>query len=159
MKFRDSETGEFKELYAKAADTLPVGTVVDFDGVEIPAGWEEIESDEVVLFESENGDNATTLTLTETLANYKEVEVVFGNAGLIKSVKAPKGFAIELSLSRAGYFDNSYYGVRQISSDISFNGTTATKPVGYTLTFKTDNTITFNDKLNDIYIYKIIGYK
>ena len=43
MKFRDPETGGFKELYTKAADTLPVGTVVDFDGTEIPAGWEEVE--------------------------------------------------------------------------------------------------------------------
>lgn len=44
MKFRDPETGEFKELYTKAADTLPVGTVVDYDGDEVPAGWEEVES-------------------------------------------------------------------------------------------------------------------
>ena len=43
MKYRDPETGEFKELYTKAADTLPVGTVVDFDGAEVPAGWEEAE--------------------------------------------------------------------------------------------------------------------
>lgn len=43
MKYRDPETGEFKELYTKAADTLPVGTVVDFDGEEIPAGWEKAE--------------------------------------------------------------------------------------------------------------------
>lgn len=42
MKFRDPETGEFKELYTKAADTLPVGTEVDFDGTEVPTGWEEI---------------------------------------------------------------------------------------------------------------------
>ena len=41
MKYRDPETGEFKELYAKAVDTLPVGTVVDYEGNEIPAGWEE----------------------------------------------------------------------------------------------------------------------
>lgn len=43
MKFRDPETGEFKELYAKAADTLPVGSVVDFEGNEVPAGWEKFE--------------------------------------------------------------------------------------------------------------------
>ena len=43
MKYRDPETGKFKELYTKAADTLPVGTVVDYDGDEVPAGWEEVE--------------------------------------------------------------------------------------------------------------------
>ena len=44
MKYRDPETGEFKELYTKAADTLPVGTVVDFDDTEVPAGWEQAEA-------------------------------------------------------------------------------------------------------------------
>ena len=51
MKYRDPETGEFKELYTKAADTLPVGTIVDYDGDEIPAGWEAAESDDYSLEE------------------------------------------------------------------------------------------------------------
>lgn len=113
----------------------------------------------VVLFESAEGDNSTSITLNETLANYKEIEIVFGNAGLIKSVKAPKGFTIELSLSRTGRFDNSYYGVRKNTTNISFNGTTATKPIGYTFTYKVDNTMVFSDTLNEIFIYKIVGYK
>lgn len=44
MKYRDPETGEFKELYVKAVDTLPVGTEVDYEGEDVPAGWEEVES-------------------------------------------------------------------------------------------------------------------
>ena len=55
MKYRDPETGEFKELYTKAADTLPVGTVVDFDGDEVPAGWEYAGE----LIESGSGTNGS----------------------------------------------------------------------------------------------------
>ena len=44
MKYRDPETGEFKELYTKAADTLPVGTEVDYDGDEVPAGWAKVDN-------------------------------------------------------------------------------------------------------------------
>ena len=44
MKYRDPETGEFKELYVKAIDTLPVGTEVDYEGDEAPAGWEELKN-------------------------------------------------------------------------------------------------------------------
>jgi len=55
MKYRDPETGEFKEIYVKAADTLPVGSVVDYDGEEIPAGWEQIE--EELLIESGSTEN------------------------------------------------------------------------------------------------------
>lgn len=50
MKFRDPETGEFKELYTKAADTLPVGTEVDYDGDEVPAGWEEMYDEDEKSF-------------------------------------------------------------------------------------------------------------
>lgn len=42
MKYKDPVTGEWKELYTKTADTLPVGSIVDFEGEEVPAGWEEI---------------------------------------------------------------------------------------------------------------------
>ena len=55
MKYRDPETGEFKELYVKAADTLPVGTVVDFDGDEVPAGWEAVGSDDYSTEETFTG--------------------------------------------------------------------------------------------------------
>ena len=42
MKYRDPDTGEFKDITVKASDTLPIGTVVEYDGTEVPSGWEEI---------------------------------------------------------------------------------------------------------------------
>lgn len=39
MKYRDPETGEFKEIYFKAADTLPIGSVIAFGSGEIPTNW------------------------------------------------------------------------------------------------------------------------
>lgn len=39
MKYRDPETGEFKEIYFKAADTLPIGSVIAFGGTEVPTNW------------------------------------------------------------------------------------------------------------------------
>lgn len=50
MKYRDPETGQLKELSLKAADTLPIGTIVDYDGQDVPEGWEEVE--EVIMIES-----------------------------------------------------------------------------------------------------------
>lgn len=43
MKYKDPVTGELKDIYVKASDTLPVGTVVDYDGEDVPAGWEKID--------------------------------------------------------------------------------------------------------------------
>ena len=40
MKYNDN--GEYKDIYIKSLDTLPVGTEVDFDGNSVPSGWEEV---------------------------------------------------------------------------------------------------------------------
>lgn len=43
MKYRDPQTGEFKDITVKVADTLPVGTIVEYDGDNIPNGWELVD--------------------------------------------------------------------------------------------------------------------
>lgn len=40
MKYNDN--GEYKDIYIKTFDTLPVGTEVDYDGSVVPDGWSEI---------------------------------------------------------------------------------------------------------------------
>lgn len=40
MKYNDN--GEYKDIYVKAFDTLPIGTEVDYDGSTVPDGWTEI---------------------------------------------------------------------------------------------------------------------
>ena len=57
MKYKDPITGELKDIYVKASDTLPVGSVVDYDGEDIPAGWEQVEEDDVALIESGSNEN------------------------------------------------------------------------------------------------------
>ena len=44
--YKDSTTGQMKPLGVKVEDTLPVGTEVDYDGQDIPEGWEEVPDDE-----------------------------------------------------------------------------------------------------------------
>ena len=46
MKFKDPITGEYKTLHLKTSDTLPVGTIVSFEGDEIPEGYEEVIGEE-----------------------------------------------------------------------------------------------------------------
>lgn len=43
MKYRDHDTGELKDIYVKASDTLPIGAEVDYNGTEVPEGWEEVD--------------------------------------------------------------------------------------------------------------------
>lgn len=41
MKYKTN--GEWKEITIKAVDSLPYGSVVEYAGSDIPAGWEVIE--------------------------------------------------------------------------------------------------------------------
>lgn len=43
MKYKDN--GQWKEIYVKALDSMPVGTEIDFDGQasDIPVGWEQVD--------------------------------------------------------------------------------------------------------------------
>lgn len=46
MKYRNPKTGEFKDLLVKVTDTLPVGSIVDYEGENIPEGWELVSENE-----------------------------------------------------------------------------------------------------------------
>ena len=39
LKYRDPKTGQFKEISVKTSDTLPIGTVVSYTGLNAPTGW------------------------------------------------------------------------------------------------------------------------
>lgn len=39
MKYRDPETGQFKDISVKVSDTLPIGTQVAYGGSTPPTGW------------------------------------------------------------------------------------------------------------------------
>lgn len=44
MKVRNSN-GELKELVIKANDSIPAGTIVDFEGDVVPEGYEQVEDE------------------------------------------------------------------------------------------------------------------
>lgn len=43
MKYQDPVTGEIKTVAVKAADSLPIGAIVEYEGAEIPKGYELVE--------------------------------------------------------------------------------------------------------------------
>lgn len=52
MKYRDLD-GQFKEIHVKVGDTLPVGSVVDYEGEGVPAGWTEVDDKGSLIVSSE----------------------------------------------------------------------------------------------------------
>lgn len=63
MKYNDN--GEIKNIVVKAADSLPVGTIVEYDGDSIPAGYEAVE---------DKGDFSNEVNFNETPGNFINFE-------------------------------------------------------------------------------------
>lgn len=42
LKYKDPITGDWKELANSVGDTLPIGAIVEYDGENVPANWEQV---------------------------------------------------------------------------------------------------------------------
>ena len=103
MKYNDN--GEYKDIYAKAFDTLPIGTEVDYTGDSVPDGWTQV--DEVVWTNPNPTSNfsSTELTLDDT---YSKVKIVFKR-------KSDEDYYY---ISGDIYNDNNYIGTIGLASNL-----------------------------------------
>mgnify|MGYP000571039144 FL=1 len=74
MKARDSK-GELKELVIKANDSIPAGSVIDFEGDVVPEGYEQVEDNKIILYENQDGNNGYEIELLDTVEKCVEVEI------------------------------------------------------------------------------------
>ena len=102
--------------------------------------------------------NLTTLNLKENVSNYDEVGIYYRIHNKYFYQRAKVGQRIAIFGATNGYY-NSNYGIKLVATDVTISGTTLTKQIGYNFMFKVDNSITFNDTDNLVYIDKIVGYK
>lgn len=42
LKYKDPTTGDWIELSNAVGDTLPIGTIVEYDGTTVPTNWEKV---------------------------------------------------------------------------------------------------------------------
>lgn len=98
MKVRNSK-GELKELVIKANDSIPAGSVIDFEGDVVPEGYEKVE-DEVILYENQDGNNGYEIELLDTVEKCVEVEI-YGigdnNIRIYKKILNPNQATFEMS--------------------------------------------------------------
>jgi hypothetical protein len=74
MKVRNSN-GELKELVIKANDSIPAGSVIDFEGDVVPEGYEQVEDNKIILYENQDGNNGYEIELLDTVEKCVEVEI------------------------------------------------------------------------------------
>lgn len=123
MKYRD-EQGNFNELYFKATDTLPLGTEIDYEGEDIPDGWEAV-------------------TGTPTTQKIRKVEQLVGVVGNVKNSSSDS----EKDTYSCNYLNDLLANISELTSGSNINNLTSkgfhlyavsnatgTLPSGYTTT-------------------------
>lgn len=153
MKYKDID-GNWKELSIKASDTLPIGTIVEYDGDTIPSGYEEVE-DGVVLYENANG-STDGATLSDEANNYKILKI-YGGENFANSIEEVSGdftdFTLKIFIIDASgsiYIYSSRYTMS--GKNITLNGTR------YTNTQITSSGVVVKNE-KKYKIFKVVGYK
>ena len=134
MKARDSQTETLKDVYVKALDSLPVGSEIDFDGdtSNIPAGWEQVNTQNI-LWSNPNPTTAVeTLNITLNNSDYDELEIIYRFAvdgNVIMSQNTLKGYDCQLiGITGAGVVRRTL----SRNSDTSYTLGTPIAPIGTT---------------------------
>lgn len=99
MKVRNSK-GELKEIVIKANDSIPAGSVIDFEGDVVPEGYEQVEDNKIILYENQDGNNGYEIELLDTVEKCVEVEI-YGigdnNIRIYKKILNPNQATFEMS--------------------------------------------------------------
>ena len=157
MKYKDPITGEIKDIYVKALDNLPVGSIVEFDGSTIPDGYEEVEEEEVVLYNNPSGGHGTLNLIRECDSSIKRVKIYAMDLdGYQKSTEILLDVSNKFELT-FNYF-NSKQAVHKYSR-LHIDNTQIVEEVQGT-TYVGSGTYSWDStNSNGIKITKVIGYK
>lgn len=132
MKAKDKTTGQFKKVYVKAMDALPVGTELDFDGslADLPEGWVQVENPEEYL-PTEVKTNKTWIdgkpiyrkVFTQNNVTLSTSGVLIGNIGSDVSTWVSSYLRVGnidgngVRSGRTGYLNSDYHSGIQLSID------------------------------------------
>ena len=126
LKYRDPKTGQFKEISVKTSDTLPIGAVISYTGLNAPTGWESYTTDDAyaqtTLWHTTSWNNMLTPNTVKNLdmSSYDYVEVTFTGQGGTNStteilkIDLKEQFKIAMSIDNTSYM----YGTSTCFPDI-----------------------------------------
>lgn len=124
LKYKDPTTGDWIELSNAVGDTLPIGTIVEYDGTIVPTNWEKVNdysTEEVKTGETWIDGKpiyrkifvgnwiSNTLAWTNLVkGNISNCDTVISIKGLIKNPRSGDNIPIP-SYENTNYFANIMY--------------------------------------------------
>lgn len=155
MKALNKRTGQLEKVYVKALDSMPVGTVVEFNGQasDIPSGWEVISGKSYVAYELWTNPNPTSSFSGQdveiSLSGYAMIEIFYTRFQGIKILSNRIPFSSN-EQTELNYSDYDSGSVRSWNRNV----TLSTTKIAFG-DCKINNTTTNTGLIP----YKIIGYK
>ena len=123
MKFK--KNGEWKDIGFKVADTLPVGSIVDFNGSEVPSGWEEVTDTKIYTEEEQvvgawiDGKPLYRKVLSSTTISGSDVDITLpSNIDFMSTDK------VEIKAGGFSFFSDRYTNANDLIQIFKFNATT-----------------------------------
>jgi hypothetical protein len=124
--------------------------------IELPDYSGTVQLEPKVLYDNSSGANSGTLTLSETSANFSYIEVLYFASTKYGStmVASPNGKKVDLTIHR---YTGSRLYIRTCMFTIS--GKSCTFSEGCQYNWGSGSTAAQGSTSNEVYVYKIIGYR
>lgn len=109
-KVLNPTTGQLEELYVKALDSMPVGSVIEFTGssADVPTGWEEV--------------NDYSTTEMNTGKKWIDGKIIYRK---VLSVNSPSSTSVNTNIGSIGTFDT----LVSITGNVYLNETYGLVPI------------------------------
>jgi microcystin-dependent protein len=139
-------------------DSLPIGSILEYDGNTVPEGYSQVEDEMVILYSDTTGSN-TSVTLSDSLENYTYAEIVYrsndGGGYKNSTGKIWNPDKNHVTMTYWFLFGNLY--LKYSNAYLDGTSITLTDSIEMYWEFPT-NTFAKSDS-NNIYIVQVIGYR
>lgn len=138
------------------SETLPVGTVIDYEGDTIPVGWEEITTEQILWSNSDPSGDFASQIITLSSSDYDVLGIYYYNYKVSKGMQYTQCLkGASFTLNSQLFVSGNYFIVSRVFSRTSDTSFTVDNAVGISAS-SPSTTALHNDQVIPV---KIVGYK
>lgn len=138
------------------SETLPVGSEIDYDGTNIPVGWEEITAEQILWTNSAPSEDFAYQTITLSSSDYDILGIYYYDYKVSKNMQYTQCLkGASFTLNSQLFVSSNYFIVSRVFSRTSDTIFTVDNAVGISASSPSMTTL-HNDQIIPVYI---VGYK